>query len=61
MRFAKFAGEDGKAVFINPSLVTKVLELNDRLRLVESNRESVNIPLPINLVISDLEAAASKG
>ena len=33
MRFAKFAGEDGKPVYINPALVETIRELNDRLCL----------------------------
>jgi hypothetical protein len=57
MQFAKFAGEDGKTVFINPTQVTSVRELNERLCLVACGKDVMNVPLPINVVISDLEAA----
>jgi hypothetical protein len=31
MKFATFAGQDGRPVYINPELVTAIIELNDRL------------------------------
>ena len=42
MRFAKFAGEDGKPVYINPALVETIRELNDRLCLVQFGAGGLN-------------------
>ena len=44
MRFAKFAGEDGKPVYINPALVETIRELNDRLCLVQFDAGAVHVP-----------------
>ena len=60
MQFAKFAGEDGKQVSINPRLVTTIRQLNDKLTVVQCGSDGVSIPLPINVVVSDLEAALNK-
>jgi hypothetical protein len=57
MKFAVFAGEDGKPVYINPMLVSAIRELNDRLCLVQVGESSVNIPLPVAVVVDDLEKA----
>jgi hypothetical protein len=57
MRFAKFAGENGKPVYINPALVETIRELNDRLCLVQFGAGAVHIPLPVAAVVDDLEKA----
>jgi competence transcription factor ComK len=60
MKFATFAGQDGRPVYINPKLVTAIIELNDRLCEVHfANGNAVAIPLQIALVAEDIQKAAS--
>lgn len=62
MTFAKFGGENGKPVYINPVKVTNVIELNDRLCMIQFGAQHmINIPLPVHVVVSDLEKAAQSG
>ncbi|WP_439361139.1 hypothetical protein [Bradyrhizobium sp. DASA03007] len=59
MAFAAFGGENGRPLHINPALVTHVIELNDRLCTVFlGGQHAVNIPLPVHVVVADLEKAA---
>lgn len=61
MTFAKFAGQDGRPIYINPHRVTHVVELNDRLCDVYFGPDNaITIPLTIDLIISDLEKAANR-
>jgi hypothetical protein len=60
MKFATFAGQDGRPVYVNPKLVTAIIELNDRLCEVQfGNGNAVTIPLQIALVAEDIQKAAS--
>ncbi|MCK1541609.1 hypothetical protein IVB12_06345 [Bradyrhizobium sp. 179] len=62
MTFAKFGGENGRPVYINPTAVKSVIELNDRLCMVQLDAQlMINIPLPVHVVVSDLEKAAGNG
>jgi hypothetical protein len=57
MKFAVFAGQDGKSVYVNPRTVAYVREWNDQLCEVffASSDCSVRIPLQAQLVVRDLE------
>jgi hypothetical protein len=60
--FAKFGDENGRPIYINPTAVRSVIELNDRLCMIQLGAQlMINIPLPIHVVISDLEKAAQIG
>lgn len=62
MTFVKFGGENGRPVYVNPSAVKSVIELNDRLCMIQLGAQHmINIPLPIHVVVSDLERAADNG
>jgi hypothetical protein len=60
MKFATFAGQDGRPVYINPKLVTMIVELHERLCEVHFGEgQSVTVPLQIELVAEDIQKAAS--
>lgn len=58
MRVATFAGEDGRAVYINPDHVRAVFDIGERLSMVQFAWDhAINIPLPAQLVVDDLKKA----
>ncbi len=55
MKLARFAVDEG-LIFINPSLVTAVVEQHEKLCTVRFGaNNSIRIPLPAQLVAEDLE------
>jgi hypothetical protein len=57
MKFAVFAGQDNKSIYVNPRTVAYVKEWTDELCEVffVSSDHSVRIPLQAQLVASELE------
>lgn len=52
MTFAKFAAENGRPVNINPTEVRSVIELTDRLCMIQLDAQlMINIPLPVHVVV----------
>jgi hypothetical protein len=62
MKFVAFEGRDKRAVYINPALVTLVREINERSSLICFGQDhSVEVTLQANVVVEDLQRAASTG
>jgi hypothetical protein len=59
MKFAIFAGQDGRPIYINPKMVSYVTEVNEKLTDVSFGpKHAVTIPLPVALVAEDIEKAS---
>jgi hypothetical protein len=59
VKFATFAGQDGRPIYVNPKLVTAIIEVNDKLCDVHFGAgHSVSIGLPIALVAEDIQKAS---
>ena len=60
MKFAVFEGRDKRTVYVNPSLVTYIRDVNERNCLIHFGPEhAVEISMQASLVAEDIQKAAS--
>jgi hypothetical protein len=59
MRFAVFEGRDKRTVYVNPSLVTYIRDVNERSCVIYVGPEhAVEISMQANLVAEDIQKAS---